>query len=145
MAVEETVHYAVDTTTGLSQWNSTLPRGDGILHLGPDGRAFSVTLFHELRCLDVLRVALMNELGRMEHSIPPPVRDEQPPVVRHCMGYLRQMMLCRASTGLESVKEARGLGLTKSDITHTCNDWSAVFGAAEQNYLNWKLRPGVIT
>lgn len=50
------------------------------------------------------------------------------------MNYLRQMILCRADTRLEPAYNIIGPRIVTSSITHTCNDWSAVYAAAEENY-----------
>ena len=49
---EDSVHYALDTPTGKAAWKATLPRGGAVVHLGPDARPFTVSMFHQLHCLD---------------------------------------------------------------------------------------------
>ncbi|KZV85749.1 hypothetical protein EXIGLDRAFT_681570 [Exidia glandulosa HHB12029] len=126
--MEDTVHYAHDTALGLIEWNSTLPLGGGMLHLGPHQRLFSVSMFHQLRCLDVIGREL---LERSETAVPA----EPTALARHCMNYLRVMVLCRSDTRLESAYNIVGPRIVTSSITHTCNDWSAVYAAAEDNHL----------
>jgi hypothetical protein len=133
MPVEDSVHYALDTATGVAEWKTMLPSGDGVLHLGPDKRQFTISLFHQLRCLNVLRAAMLLELDRVNEG--PPEQDWQTPSTHHCMSYIRQTVLCRANLRLESVKAPYGLSVTNSDVTHTCRDWTVAYNAAEDNYL----------
>ncbi|KAI0649019.1 hypothetical protein C8Q79DRAFT_1007594 [Trametes meyenii] len=128
---EDNAHYALHTVLGMAEWNATLPRGGAILRLGPDFRPFTLSMFHQLRCLNILRGVFV-ELYGSSHS--DTVGPEDQRMAGHCMNYLRQMVLCRADTRLESVRAAGGAQLTVSDITHTCRDWIAVYKAAEENH-----------
>jgi hypothetical protein len=133
MPQEDTVHYALDTPIGIAQWQTMLPGvGDGILYLGPNRRPFSISLFHQLRCLNVLREAIVPGLKHAGHGHRDV--DEQSELVRHCMGYIRQMILCRSELRLENVRIPRARSVTNSDVTHTCQDWQAVYAAAEMNH-----------
>ena len=82
MVVEDTVHYAVDTAEGAQHWNALIPGGDGVIRLGPNKRPFSISMVHQLRCLDVIRVAATERTLSL---------DGERSVVRHCMNYLRQV------------------------------------------------------
>ena len=135
MPLENTVHYTPDTPAGIAEWSTTLPSGGGLLHLGPAKRPFSISMFHQLRCLGILRGTLVRELQRKH--LPAPVDSDLDPLVRHCMGYIRQMVLCRSELRLESVRSPFTNRATISDVTHTCRDWSAVYDAAEENYQMW--------
>ncbi|CCM06541.1 uncharacterized protein FIBRA_08815 [Fibroporia radiculosa] len=127
MTLENTVHCTEDSPIRSAEWNRTLPRGGGMLHLGDDMRTFSISMFHQLRCLNIIQASIaesQNHIGRMPTSLD-----------LHCMNYIRQMILCRSSLRLESVRSVKEKsGNTVSDVTHTCRDWSAVFAAAEENY-----------
>ncbi|KAH9929376.1 uncharacterized protein B0H18DRAFT_953560 [Fomitopsis serialis] len=61
------------------------PRGDAVEEPGP--RAYTVTLFHQLKCLDIIRRELTDD-------------SLETPTIRaaHCMNYLRQMIICRVNT-----------------------------------------------
>jgi hypothetical protein len=132
MPQEDTVHYALDTPTGSAEWETMLPgAGDGLIYLGPERHPFSISLFHQLRCLNILRKAIVSGLKHVDHDH----RDVgvQSELVRHCMGYIRQMILCRSDLRLENVRIPRARSVTNSDVTHTCKDWQAVYVAAERN------------
>ncbi|KAL7283428.1 hypothetical protein ACG7TL_002858 [Trametes sanguinea] len=91
-------------------------------------------MFHEIRCLNILREVLVafykNEEARTLVNVPD--------IAKHCMNYLRQMVLCRADSRLESIRSPTGSKKTVSEITHECKDWTAVFAAAEDNYREYK-------
>ena len=59
MSYEDSVHYAVDTPAGIAVWNSTLPSGGVVVYLGEEMRPFTVAVFHEIRCLNILREELV--------------------------------------------------------------------------------------
>ncbi|KZV95270.1 hypothetical protein EXIGLDRAFT_610797, partial [Exidia glandulosa HHB12029] len=132
-ATEDSVHYASHTELGHSEWNSTLPSGGGMLYFGPPGnrQQFSISMFHQLRCLDIIGRELLDERAQMKQWVEPSALSQ------HCMGYLRQMILCRADTWIESAYNAVGPRIVTSAATHTCSDWSAVYGAAEDNFREY--------
>jgi hypothetical protein len=133
MPFENTIHYALDTPLGIAEWNSLTPPDGGVLRLGPNKRTFTISMFHQLQCLNVVRESLALEHSRV--GVPPPVAEEQPQDVRDCMDYLRHAVLCRAELRLENVK-AWGHGTihtTEAEVTHTCRDWGAVYDAAKEN------------
>jgi hypothetical protein len=132
MPQEDTVHYALDTPAGSAEWDTMLPGGgDGVLYLGPQHRPFSISLFHQLRCLNILRLAMVADLQRSNEGLPK--TDGHSELVRHCAGYLRQMILCRSELRLENVRIPRARSVTNSDVTHTCKNWQSVYSAAERN------------
>jgi hypothetical protein len=126
--METSVHYAHDTPLGILEWNATLPPTGGTIYLGEPGhrRPFTISLFHEIRCLDIIREGI--RAFRAAHS--PETPDQ---VVHHCMNYIRQMVLCRSNTDLESVHAHVGPRITVSQITHRCRDWDAVYDAAKSS------------
>ncbi|GJE88768.1 hypothetical protein PsYK624_048530 [Phanerochaete sordida] len=128
LVFESTVHYTIGNSRGALEWNSTLPSGGAVVHLGPEQRPFTVSLFHQLRCLNIIRTSI-------EAVYADELYDEQ--MSHHCMNYLRQMVLCRADTRLEPIRAIEGGGRTVSDVGHTCADWTVVYEAAEQNYREY--------
>ncbi|KAF5390968.1 hypothetical protein D9757_004013 [Collybiopsis confluens] len=126
--VENTVHYALDTAFGRAEWNTTLPSHGIRLHFGADAsETFTVSLFHQLYCLNVIRIAL-SKFSDPEVRQLPQVETVQ------CMDYIRQMVLCRANLRLESARNPTGPGIAVADVTHTCKDWTAVYSAAQENW-----------
>ena len=130
---EDSVHYSLETDLGVSEWNATLPSGGTVIHLGPDGRPFTVSMFHQLHCLDKMRRAVVS----------PPSSEWESWHTQHCLNYVRQMLLCAASVRLEPVKVAPGKGQEglKVDglgLQHECRDWSALREAVEANHERWE-------
>lgn len=122
MSVENTRHYSLSNDT---EWERLLP-SNGVLRLGDDGREFTISMFHQLRCLNILRRTLVSHRDRS-------IGKREMQLARHCMNYLRQMVLCRSQLHLESVRSHDGAHLAVSETTHTCQDWTAVYDGAEAN------------
>ncbi|KAK7032902.1 hypothetical protein R3P38DRAFT_2919614 [Favolaschia claudopus] len=122
--VHDTVRYQLETDDGAAEWSASLP-GDGIIYLG-ECRPYTIGMFHQIRCLDILRKALVGVQSRntsIQHD--PENRD----IARHCMGYLRQMVLCRSRSYIDPV-----LGYPQPNAhpdTDQCRDWTAVYQEAK--------------
>ncbi|KAF9465116.1 hypothetical protein BDZ94DRAFT_408386 [Collybia nuda] len=133
MSVENTLHYRYDNGT---EWDRLLP-SNGVLHLGDHHEEFTVSMFHQLRCLNIVRGSLVSHRSQS-------IKDSEMKLARHCMNYLRQMVLCRSQLHLESVRDHVGVRLTVSETTHTCRDWTAVYEAAEANVREYKRKKGLL-
>ncbi|KAI0325287.1 hypothetical protein GY45DRAFT_1330469 [Cubamyces sp. BRFM 1775] len=133
LAHEDSYHYAVDTALGIAEWNVTLPRGGATLYLGDDARPFTLALFHQLRCLNIIREVVVDFFNDPS----PDAKIKRFDMIHHCMNYLRQSVICRGNVRLENVRADLDPHLTVWDVTHTCKDWSAVYKAAEDNYDNY--------
>ena len=127
---DHTVHYALSGETAVKEWQSLLPSGGVTVRLGSSFRPFTVSVFHQLRCLDVVRDAMVEYRA---NGMAPSAK------ARHCLNYLRQMTLCRANTRLENVRDSSEYRhkVTVSEVTYTCRDWSAVIEAAEDNWKTY--------
>ena len=130
LAHEDSYHYAVETDLGAAEWNATLPRGGATLYLGDDSRPFTLGLFHQLRCLNIVREVLVD----IFNDPSPDAKIKRFDMIHHRMNHLRQSVICRGSVRLENVRAYIDPHLTVWDVTHTCKDWSAVYKAAEDNY-----------
>lgn len=130
MSYETSRHYSIDSHVGEAEWNATLPTGGAIVYLGPHREPFTISMFHQLRCLNIVRTAILDTRSERPRHRTRHVQGH----VNHCMNYLRQMVLCRMDTTLESVRATLGRGITVWDMTHTCKDWTAVYEAAERNH-----------
>jgi hypothetical protein len=120
--LDDSVRYDLDTDLGVAEWASLFPPEDGAIRLGPDGRPFGLSMFHELRCIDTIRDALATG-GDAPHA---------KPHVQHCMDYLRQAALCRGDLTLQNL---RRIDAHVSDwfTTYECKDWTAVYEAVAKN------------
>ncbi|KAI1782599.1 hypothetical protein LXA43DRAFT_1103693 [Ganoderma leucocontextum] len=113
-------------------WGALVP-GEGLVRLGVHREPFMVAMFHQLRCLDVMRDQLTKPRAQ---------RDEQP--ARHCMNYIRQMILCRGDTHLDPYQYPSNIHPVEPHPVRRCLDWRAVYEAVEANqkeYAEW-ARPG---
>ncbi|CAL1697314.1 unnamed protein product [Somion occarium] len=135
MAHEDSVHYSIDTPIGIGEWNATLPSGGVLLRLGTTFEPFTLSMFHQLRCLNIVREVIVD----LYADDTPDAKTTKPELARHCMNYIRQMVLCRADMRLESVRAPKGHQMTVSDVTHTCRDWTTVYDAAERNYREFMV------
>lgn len=88
---------------------------------------YTVTLFHQLKCLDIIRRELTESTG-----------GEPTPLATHCMNYLRQTILCAVDMRLESVKHP--LGAVERVYDTTCKDWETVYTEAERNHRAYRER-----
>jgi hypothetical protein len=125
MNIEPTKHYQLSGQSADAEWAALAP-DDGILHLGPQRRPYSVSLFHQLRCLDVIRRDVVGSSEEGELS-------------RHCLNYMRQMVLCRADLAVDPVL-GRGLEARVRADTNQCVDWRRVYEELEKNqreYARW--------
>ncbi len=130
LVMEDSVHYHPNNSV---EWHSLFPRGsEGFVRLGPRSRLFGVSMFHQLHCLDKMRRAVV--------GVPPSEWESWH--TQHCLNYVRQMLLCAASTRLEPVKlgHGKGEGSLKVDglgLEHSCRDWTLLREMVEENFERW--------
>jgi len=125
LTVEKTNRYAL---TSSSDWGSLFPAGNGWVRLGPDGRLFAVSMYHQLHCLNAMRHALvqarevaglhfydpesstdpvngnatMHMHGKRARKLHPETPLQAFSHADHCFNYLRQAILCAADTTIEA-------------------------------------------
>ncbi|KAG7443416.1 uncharacterized protein BT62DRAFT_903479, partial [Guyanagaster necrorhizus] len=109
-----------------AEWASLVP-GDGLLHLGDRQRPFTLGMFHQLQCLNILRKGILETY----HSYP--LSDSE--LVAHCLNYLRQIVTCHSDTSLEP---ATGRNVKVHPDAYVCNDWKVVYREAEQNQRDFE-------
>ncbi|KAG2114519.1 hypothetical protein DEU56DRAFT_874300 [Suillus clintonianus] len=124
MAFEDSVHYEINTEDGRAEWASLTP-GGGLVYLGEQhNRPFSISMFHQLRCLDILREDLVGANGKADLS-------------RHCLNYLRQMVMCRGDTQLENIlvasKEHPSQDFFVRTGSYVCSNWNSVLEEVKKN------------
>lgn len=71
--------------------NNTENSGNGVLYLG------AVEVFHQLHCLDMLRLEIYGELEPWYKKHSPHNIHTKPGHLEHCIDYIRQSMMCRPS------------------------------------------------
>ena len=118
------------------QWTPLFPEG-GIIHLGEPRIPYTVSMMHQLRCLDVVRDQLTRRKGE---------RDIEP--TRHCLNYLRQMVLCRGDLQFDPIQYPHQVNALHPHAIRRCKDWGAVYDAVRKNqreYRDWLLDQKNIT
>ncbi|KAF9008487.1 hypothetical protein BDZ89DRAFT_1230474, partial [Hymenopellis radicata] len=103
---EDSVHYGLNDN---AEWEALFP-ADGLFPDGP--REASIGMFHDLRCLNILRIDLLRDL---ESDVPVAL-------INHCLNYLRQTVLCRSSTHLDLLMDNRLVFEPQQ-----CRNWAAVY------------------
>ncbi|KAF8207227.1 hypothetical protein K438DRAFT_1714149 [Mycena galopus ATCC 62051] len=124
--IHDTVRYQLDTEDGAAEWRASAE--DGTIYLGEQCRPFSISMFHQIRCLDILRKTLVSVQLRNSSYIQDTEDRDLP---RHCMNYLRQMVFCRSRPYLDPV-----LGYPQPNAhpdTDQCPDWNAVYEEVRRN------------
>jgi hypothetical protein len=133
--IEPTKHYQLSGHNADAEWAALAPN-DGIVRLGPHRQPYSISLFHQLRCLDIIRRDIVQ-------SLPP--EDSMFKLSRHCLNYMRQMVLCRADLALDPVL-GRALEARVRPDTNQCVDWRRVYEELEKNqreYAQWWATAGL--
>lgn len=129
-------HFRLDEADGVAEWKAIVPE-NGIVYLGPYRQPFGVAMFHQLRCLDILRADMVrprNQSTGPRHS----------PYARHCLNYLRQMVLCHGDLELESFQFASRINPINWRGVYECMDWEAVYRKTRKNqqeYREWLASP----
>lgn len=110
------------------QWAPLFPEG-GIIHLGPERTPYTVSMMHQLRCLNVIR----DQLSR-----PRSERDAEP--TRHCLNYIRQMATCRGDLQFDPIQYPHKVNALDPHAVRRCRDWRAVYDAVwknQQEHRGW--------
>jgi hypothetical protein len=95
MMVENSVRYQPHAREAADEFANLFPSGGHLVHMGEDQRPFTVSMFHQLRCLEVVRKEYADRTGPS-------------PLARHCLNYLRQSILCLADNRIEPVRSPLG-------------------------------------
>ncbi|KAH8078059.1 hypothetical protein BXZ70DRAFT_901988 [Cristinia sonorae] len=132
LASDASSRYHMDTVDGAAEWGSLVP-GDGIIHLGENRTPYTISMAHQLRCMDILRQSVLEDRSRPETAKPGDL-------ARHCLNYLKQMMLCRGDTYLEAFQYDNNDVPIDLFSMYECRDWSAVYEAMKENQREYAER-----
>lgn len=141
MVLEDSRHYALNSSEADAEWESIYPGGQlGFVHLGPNKRFFSLSLYHQIHCLVSLRSAILDRSHHGEQHEEQRARAKRDVEhSAHCLNYLRQTIMCNADLTLEpEIEEGSqnvGEGLA---AVHVCRDWSKVHAFAQRNWEEWQ-------
>jgi Mycotoxin biosynthesis protein UstYa len=123
MPFESSRHFNISSYEGAIEWESVAP-DNGLIYLGKERRPFTISMFHQLRCLDVIRKRIINPLAYISEAAP----DE---LLHHCINYIRQMALCRVDVTLEQTY-APPTGVKNN--AQICNNWERIYEEQKINY-----------
>lgn len=131
MRIVDSAYYDIDTEEGDQEWAQLLPAHGHTVHIADeDGvpRVHTVSLFHSLKCLDIIR----------QQFITTTVQTPPPPLIRHCLQYLRLTLLCQPHLWLEPTRDLEGHAVRDYDAV--CRDWTLIYDEVERNqrsYNDW--------
>ncbi|KAJ7510319.1 hypothetical protein B0H11DRAFT_1846133 [Mycena galericulata] len=128
--IHDTVRYQLETEDGAAEWSASFP-GNGMVYLGEQCRPFSISMFHQIRCLDHLRTAFVDVRSHNASIFPRDVIEDGD-LTQHCLNYLRQMVFCRSHSYLDPVL-GHPIPNAHPD-TDQCRDWSAVYRELRRNH-----------
>ena len=138
MLVSESAHYKLDASFD-QEWDALIP-ANGTVGYTEDSQPYSVAMFHQLRCLNLIRrdFGRIKSTGAMSRSAH----------ARSCLNYLRTTALCQSDMHIESFTEEDN---TESTHWYACRDWSAIYQAVAtaqacvlslNNYISTKTVTG---
>ncbi|KAI0658606.1 hypothetical protein C8Q70DRAFT_887584, partial [Cubamyces menziesii] len=127
LVVEDPVRYSIGGLDAREEWAASTPKGFGYIRLGPEHRAFAVSMYHQLHCLRLIRSGLAGD-----HS------DATMVHFGHCLNYLRQLILCNADLTLEPYDVLdRDFAVKQDNSVHVCQDWHQAYDAMSSNWDDW--------
>ncbi|KAF8959154.1 hypothetical protein BDZ97DRAFT_1761648 [Flammula alnicola] len=129
----DTTQYPLDDNDA---WNTIIPPKLGVFRIGPKGRRYGLSLYHQLHCLNSIRYDYMvARLGLLED-----VPNELSHHDTHCMHFIRQGIMCHADTTLIPLEEESGT--ETSGEWHRCRgDWTNIRTFIEDLQAKWKGVP----
>ncbi|TFK35073.1 hypothetical protein BDQ12DRAFT_635565 [Crucibulum laeve] len=132
MAVEESTHYSIFGAEAREEWATNQPIGEGYVKMGPEGRGYAVSMFHQLHCLRLMRYALSGVYDAYASGH-----------MHHCLNYLRQEILCSPDLTLEPADVlSRDFEVDRVGGIHVCKDWNESYKSAGEA---WKYHPNITT
>lgn len=127
MSVEDSIHYSLEGPDADAEWEALAPSA-GMIYLGNPPCPFGLSMFHQLRCLNILRQDFVNK--KRGASV-------RPDLDHHCLNYMRQMVLCRSDLALDVV-----LGKPAPNVypnIYQCNDWTKVYDEVHRNQEEFRV------
>jgi hypothetical protein len=89
-------------------------------------------MVHQLRCMNIIRESILEDRSKPETSKPSDL-------ARHCLNYLKQMMLCRADSYTETFQYDNSEGPIDLYSMYECKDWAVVHEAIKENQREHEL------
>ncbi|CAA7270031.1 unnamed protein product [Cyclocybe aegerita] len=118
--------------TSNDAWNTMIPPFLGQVRLGPKGRPYGISMYHQLHCLNSLRYTYMVARYNLE---PDPIAERSIAHTTHCFHVLRHSILCHADLTLVARNS------TEEGESHRCRDWAQIRRFVEDNQAKWRDTP----
>lgn len=131
MTFDNPKHFRLDTEDGAAEWSAIAP-GNGVVYLGPRHQPYTVSMMHQLKCLDIIRQEMVRDNGLFD--------GRQLALARHCLNYVRQMVMCHGDIELESFQFASHKNPIDWHGVYECKDWEAVYSEVNKNqaeHVEW--------
>ncbi|KAH7920213.1 hypothetical protein BV22DRAFT_1074311 [Leucogyrophana mollusca] len=127
LKIEDTGKFGISNTEAWAEWRTTdlFPRAKGFVRLGKQGRAFGVSMFHQMHCLQMIRKAVIE-------------KDSANPHTHHCLNLMRQAILCASDTTLDPLNvddSGKLVGTDGVGVVHVCRDWEKVYDFVRENQM----------
>lgn len=131
-AFDNSNRYHLSSPEGIAEWSSLIPPNGGVIHLGKNGAPFTVSMIHQLRCLDIIRNYFVSNEA---------MREKTASLTKHCLNYIRQVVTCRADIHLEPFRSSSNdKGPVDLTGVYECKDWEAVYHEIEKNRRAYEHR-----
>ncbi|KAH7918912.1 hypothetical protein BV22DRAFT_1115345 [Leucogyrophana mollusca] len=127
LQIEDSAKFGISNPEAWPEWRTTdlFPRGNGFVRLGKQGRAFGVSMFHQMHCLQMIRKAVIEKDSADGHT-------------QHCLNLLRQAILCASDMTLDPLNMDDDGKLTGTDgvgVVHVCRDWEKAYDFVRTNHM----------
>ncbi|KAH7927016.1 hypothetical protein BV22DRAFT_1061761 [Leucogyrophana mollusca] len=128
LEIEDTKKFGISDPEAWVEWRTTdlFPRANGFVRLGKQGRAFGVSMFHQMHCLQMIRKAVIEKDTADAHT-------------HHCLNLLRQAILCASDMTLDPMNVDENGVLVGTDgvgVVHVCRDWEKVYDFVRTNQMS---------
>ncbi|KAF2163210.1 hypothetical protein M409DRAFT_26254 [Zasmidium cellare ATCC 36951] len=115
----------------MAAWDSLIPKGRGWIKHPElnDGQLSSVSVFHQLHCLNDVRRVYYGLTNASDEALD--MWHFTPSHMRHCFEYIRQELMCAADSSLEPWQDEVG-GATGWNVQRQCRDYDYLKDFAEK-------------
>lgn len=122
-------------------WANTIPAKHGFVRLGPEGRSFSLSFYHQLHCVNALRFSYT--VARDGLITDPEILRSKIPHDNHCFQFIRQSILCKADNSLVPMQTSSNVSLARMGFGNTrqCRNWEQVRQFVLENDAKWEGTP----
>ena len=138
MVIEPNDHFSIIDDKA---WADTIAPKHGFVRLGSQGRAFAISLYHQLHCVNAIRFSYT--VARDGLVTDPEILKRKVGHDNHCFQFLRQSILCKADNSFVPMQTHRNVSLAAMGFgtTHRCRNWEQVKQFVVENDAKWRTVP----